>query len=88
MEKVLGTGNFGTVRLAHKPGNPRKKFAVKSLPRKKVEVELHLLEEELKILLSVDHPYIVRFYEAFLDHKYIHLVMEHCNGGELYERLV
>ena len=88
MEKVLGCGTFGTVRLAHKANNPDKKFAIKSLPRKKVEADLTLMEQELSILLSVDHPHIVKFYEAFLDHKYVHLVMEQCDGGELYERLV
>ena len=44
IERVLGTGNFGTVRLAYKTGNPNKKFAVKSLPRKTVEADLKLLE--------------------------------------------
>ena len=88
IERILGSGNFGTARLAHKVGNPAKKFAIKSLPRKKVEADLALLEQELNILLSVDHPHIVKFYEAFLDHKYVHLVMEYCNGGELFERLL
>ena len=87
-EKVLGQGNFGTARLAHKIGKPQKKFAIKSLNRKKVEADLALLQQELNILLSVDHPNIVKFYEAFLDHRYVHLVMEFCNGGELYERLL
>jgi calcium-dependent protein kinase len=45
---------------------------------------MDLFEQELGILLSVDHPYIVKFYEAFLDHKYVHLVMELCHGGELF----
>ena len=31
MERVLGSGNFGTARLAHKTGNESKKFAVKSI---------------------------------------------------------
>ena len=87
-EKVLGQGNFGTARLAHKIGKLDKKFAIKSLARKHVEADLALLQQELNILLSVDHPNIVKFYEAFLDHKYVHLVMEYCHGGELYERLL
>jgi len=53
-----------------------------------VEANLKLLEQELNILLSVDHPYIVKFYEAFLDHKYVHLVMEYCNGGDLSDKLL
>ena len=45
---------------------------------------MNLLEAELDILLAVDHPHICTFYEAYLDHKYVHLVMEYCSGGELY----
>ena len=58
MERVLGSGNFGTVRLAHKTGiaDTSKKFAIKSIQRKKVEKDLKLLEGELDILLAVDHP--------------------------------
>ena len=78
MERILGSGNFGTARLAHKTGNVEKKFAIKSIARKKVEADLNLLEAELDILLAVDHPHICTFYEAYLDHKYVHLVMEYC----------
>ena len=80
MERVLGSGNFGTVRLAHKTGiaDTSKMFAIKSIQRKKVEKDLNLLEAELDILLAVDHPQIASFYEAYLDHKYVHLVMEYC----------
>ena len=31
IEKVLGSGNFGTARLAHKTGNQLKKYAIKSI---------------------------------------------------------
>ena len=31
MEHILGVGNFGTARLAHKTGNEEKKFAIKSI---------------------------------------------------------
>ena len=87
MERILGSGNFGTARLAHKTGHVEKKFAIKSIARKKVEADLNLLEAELDILLAVDHPHICTFYEAYLDHKYVHLVMEYCSGGELYTYL-
>ena len=38
---------------------------------------METLEQELDILLKVDHPNIVNFYEVYLDHKYVHLVMEY-----------
>lgn len=78
IEHVIGSGNFGVARQCYKIGVPERKYAVKSIPRKKVEADLMLLESELHILLEVDHPYIVKFYEVFLDHKYVHLVMELC----------
>ena len=89
-EEMVGEGSFGTVRIAHKINNPDKQFAIKSIPRQKVEKNkssLSDLEHELDILISVDHPYIAKFYEVFLDHKYVHLVMEYCNDGDLYEEL-
>jgi hypothetical protein len=42
--KKLGAGNFGTVRLCHKIGQPETQFAIKSIPRRKVENNLELLE--------------------------------------------
>ena len=52
-----------------------------------MEKDIETLEAELDILLAVDHPHICTFYEAYLDHKYVHFVMEYCQGGELYSQL-
>jgi serine/threonine protein kinase len=48
-----------------------------------VEEDLEPVESELNILLQTDHTHIVKFYEAFLDHKYVHIVMELCPGADL-----
>lgn len=37
---------------------------------------------------DMDHPNICKLYETFEDNKYIHLVLELCLGGELFERIV
>lgn len=37
MTKVLGTGNYGTVKLAHQHSNTKKVYAVKSIPCEKVD---------------------------------------------------
>lgn len=88
MGKLIGSGNFGTVRLAHPYSNPNKIFAIKSIPREKIEDELELLDQELRILMEVDHPSIIKFYETYRDTKYYHIVMEYCQGGELFEELM
>lgn len=40
---------------------------------------------EVSMLLSLDHPNIVEFFETYEDKKYLFLVMEHCTGGELFD---
>jgi serine/threonine protein kinase len=37
MTKVLGTGNYGTVKLAHQYSNTKKVYAIKSIPCEKVD---------------------------------------------------
>lgn len=88
MKRIIGTGNFGTVRLASPWSNPSKLYAIKSIPRDKVRGdEILMLEQELLILMEVDHPNIIKFYEVYADEKYYRLVMEYCEGGELFEYL-
>ena len=67
MTKVLGTGNYGTVKLAHQYSNPKKVYAIKSIPCEKVDEEISMLEQELLILMEVDHPNIIKFYETYRD---------------------
>lgn len=43
---------------------------------------------EITILSKLNHPNIVKLYEVFLESKYIHLVLELCKGGELYNHLL
>lgn len=49
-EKLIGGGNFGTVRLAHRKLDPHIKYAVKSIERVQIKSDVKLLEEELAIL--------------------------------------
>ena len=36
----------------------------------------------------MDHPNIVKFYEVYEERSVLHLVMEFCEGGDLYERII
>lgn len=68
--------------------DPEIKYAVKSILRENIKSDVKLLEEELAILSQVDHPNIVKFHETYIDHRYVHIVMEPCNGGELFDKIV
>lgn len=67
LNKIVGSGNFGTVRLANPVSNPDKVFAIKSIPREIIDNDIQMLEQELLILMEVDHPNIIKFYETYRD---------------------
>ena len=46
------------------------------------------LKFEIDILKNLDHPNILRLYEVFEDKKYIYLVTELCQGGELFDEIL
>ena len=46
---------------------------------------LGMLSEEVYILNLLDHPNIVRYFEAYDDSRYIYLVMECIEGRNLLE---
>jgi calcium-dependent protein kinase len=46
------------------------------------------LNYEIDILKNLDHPNILRLYEVFEDKKYIYLVTEFCQGGELFDEII
>ena len=85
----IGRGHFGTVKKAKsRDSRDANEYAIKSILKTKIECRIDLLERELQVLMTVDHPNIVKFYEVFEDSRYIHIVMELCSGGELFEQLV
>jgi calcium-dependent protein kinase len=84
----LGGGNFGTVRMAHRVENPKIRYAVKSILRANIKKDVKQLEEELEILRQVDHPNIIKFHETYIDHRYVHIVMELAEGGELFDKII
>jgi calcium-dependent protein kinase len=87
-EGRLGEGYYGMVRMASPKNDPNKKYAVKSIDKTKLKPErIKKLVGELEILIAVDHPNIVKYYETYNDENYLHIVMELCTGGELFDRI-
>ena len=86
--KVIGHGQFGTVREAFRRSDADKKtFAIKSISKKNLQNNSKSLKREFKIMRIVNHVNIVRLYEAYEDQLFLHLVMENCTGGNIFERI-
>eukprot|EP00899_Mesostigma_viride_P008122 jgi/Mesvir1/17310/Mv07707-RA.1 len=90
---VLGTGGFSTVRVAtnRKTGE---KVAVKTLNKKgKYSGDDSLIRNEIAVMVRIlekvsSHPNVIRLLDVFDDAQDVHLVMELCTGGELFDRIV
>mmetsp|Transcript_23723 Transcript_23723/g.53465 ORF Transcript_23723/g.53465 Transcript_23723/m.53465 type:complete len:613 (-) Transcript_23723:10-1848(-) len=78
----LGVGTFGCVRSATSR-TTQKRRAVKSLQLGKVKRKS--LEEEISMMKELDHPNIAQLYEVYEEPLSIHLVLELCTGGELFD---
>ena len=47
-----------------------------------------MIQKEINILKSLDHPNIIKVYEFFKTDKYIYIINELCTGGELFDKIV
>ena len=85
--KVSGLGGFGKVFHTHNIHNPALKVAIKVLDKKKMKNKMASVMEEIRILIQLDHPNIVKYYETYEDEKHIYLVMEYLAQGDLESKL-
>ena len=82
---VIGTGSFGTVRSCiHRQSG--KKLAIKSIKAKAENAGL--LTNEITLLSRVNHRHIVKVVDILKDKGYVHIVMEQCTGGDLFDAAV
>lgn len=90
--KVLGKGQFGTTRLCSKKGDDsHMQYAVKSVKKSilKDTESIKDLQREVAIMqILADKQNIVHLFEVFEDNEAVHMVMECCKGGELFDRIV
>ncbi|GLU19336.1 hypothetical protein SLE2022_355920 [Rubroshorea leprosula] len=88
--RELGRGEFGVTYLCTdvKSGD---KFACKSISKKKLRtaVDIDDVKREVEIMKHLPkHPNIVSLKDTYEDDGAVHIVMELCEGGELFDRIV
>lgn len=89
LDRELGRGQFGVTYLCTEKATGLK-YACKSISRSKLVAEKSVQDVRREILI-LQHlsgqPNIVEFKGAYEDKYNLHLVMELCAGGELFDRI-
>jgi len=86
----LGRGEFGVTYLCTDRAT-REALACKSISKKKLRtaVDIEDVRREVEIMRHLPkHPNIVTLRDTYEDDNAVHLVMELCEGGELFDRIV
>eukprot|EP00549_Striatella_unipunctata_P008332 CAMPEP_0118682716 /NCGR_PEP_ID=MMETSP0800-20121206/5632_1 /TAXON_ID=210618 ORGANISM="Striatella unipunctata, Strain CCMP2910" /NCGR_SAMPLE_ID=MMETSP0800 /ASSEMBLY_ACC=CAM_ASM_000638 /LENGTH=474 /DNA_ID=CAMNT_0006579121 /DNA_START=60 /DNA_END=1484 /DNA_ORIENTATION=- len=85
--KILGAGTFGQVWLV---SNRKSKEAVPlalKIQSKRELINHHQVKgvmRERKIMGMLDHPFIIKLHQTFQDDKFLYLLMDMIQGGELF----
>ena len=85
--KFLGKGKFGNVNLVHNGTNI---YAIKAVSRKAVDRQKILAKyfvNERKVMLSLDHPFIVKLVKTLKNQYYCFFLLEFVDGKNLDEYL-
>jgi len=87
----LGSGTYGQVMTGvHRDTHVRRaiKCVDKNRLKNYVENPSEFVRRELDVLRRLDHPNIVKIFETFEDLRYLYIVLELCEGGDLLSRIL
>ena len=80
----LGSGKFGLVKLGRHKFNNRQ-VAIKTLTKKEMSNnDFNLVQNEIEIMKVSQHPNLIKLYDVIENEEDIHIVMEYCEGGDLF----
>jgi len=88
--RELGRGEFGITYLCTDKGTGEE-LACKSISKKKLRtaIDIEDVRREVEIMRHLpQHANIVTLKDTYEDDNAVHLVMELCEGGELFDRIV
>eukprot|EP00271_Cylindrocystis_brebissonii_P017024 TRINITY_DN424_c0_g1_i4.p1 TRINITY_DN424_c0_g1~~TRINITY_DN424_c0_g1_i4.p1 ORF type:complete len:505 (+),score=136.56 TRINITY_DN424_c0_g1_i4:202-1716(+) len=88
--RKLGQGQFGVTYLATEKSTGAE-YACKTIPKRKL-ISLEDVEDVRREVAIMHHlvgiPNVVQIKGAYEDNKNVHIVMQLCAGGELFDRII
>ncbi|XP_043723908.1 calcium-dependent protein kinase 20-like [Telopea speciosissima] len=88
--RKLGQGQFGTTFYCLEKGTG-KEYACKSIAKRKLttDEDVEDVRREIQIMHHLaGHPNVIQITGAYEDAVAVHVVMELCAGGELFDRII
>lgn len=85
--KELGSGGYGKVYFAKDRMYKDRQVAIKKVV-KLDEQRAAAFKKEVNIMKCLDHPSICRLFETYEQEEVMFFVIEYCEGGDLYNRLL
>ena len=82
LEAKIGEGAFGKIFLGKDESG--KTYAIKIIRKKKI-LKGELLSNEVRMGTKIKHPNILGIKEIYEDRKSISIVMDYCDGGDLFD---
>jgi len=84
--REIGSGSFGKAILVKDPEN--RQYVLKAIDISCMDSkERKDAVNEVRVLSSLKHPYVVSYRESFLDGRTLCIVMDYAEGGDLYNRI-
>ena len=86
---IIGKGTFSTVKLGENKVT-KEKVAIKILQKRRIKTkeEFIRINREIEMLKNLNHPNVIKILKIMEDSKTIYIIMEYCQNGELFNRIV
>ncbi len=86
---IIGKGTFSIVKLGENKLT-KEKVAIKIMLKSKIinQEDLIRIAREIEMLKKLNHPNVIKIYKILEDSKQFYIIMEYCENGELFNRIV
>jgi hypothetical protein len=87
---TLGVGTFSRVKMVQIKGT-NETYALKIMKKTVIEARKqkeHVMNEKSIMLEMTGHPFLLQLRATFKDETYLYMLLELCQGGELFLRLL
>eukprot|EP00922_Rhytidocystis_sp_ex-Travisia-forbesii_P055216 GHVS01081784.1.p1 GENE.GHVS01081784.1~~GHVS01081784.1.p1 ORF type:complete len:279 (+),score=38.42 GHVS01081784.1:160-996(+) len=84
VKKVIGRGGFGEALLVRDVKTKQMLVAKKVKLERQSDTQIDKAMQEVQLLSKFsDHPFIVRYHEAFVKYPCLYVIMDYCEKGDM-----